>query len=167
MHTYETVFITLPTLTDEEENATVDTLSEIITSGGGELIYTDRMGRRRLAYPIEKQFDGVYTRFLYESEGEIPKELERRMRLSDQVLRALTVKLERGWAAAARVQAKEDEARIEAERLERERQEREAAAAPVVDTSATAEGGAPAAPPETTPPETSGEAKPTESGGTE
>jgi small subunit ribosomal protein S6 len=103
--TYETIFITSPTLTDEETETTVSMLAGVITDGGGDMIANERMGRRRLAYPINKFDDGVYTKFLYESEGTIPSELDRRGRLADQVLRSLTVRLDKEWAADARVQA--------------------------------------------------------------
>lgn len=105
MPTYETIFITSPTLTDEETETTVSMLAGVITDGGGDMIANERMGRRRLAYPINKFDDGVYTKFLYESEGTIPSELDRRGRLADQVLRSLTVRLDKEWAADARVQA--------------------------------------------------------------
>jgi small subunit ribosomal protein S6 len=137
MQTYETIFITRPTLTEDEEKSTVEVLAQIVTGGGGTFAANDRMGRRRLAYPILKQTDGVYVRFLYDSGPEVPKELERRCRLSDDVLRAMTVRLEPNWAVAAKEQAvRDEEARVEAERAERERaleEERkaaEAAAAP-------------------------------------
>jgi small subunit ribosomal protein S6 len=125
VHTYETIFITRPTLSEDEEKATLEALSEVVRSGGGELVHTDRMGRRRLCFPIAKQHDGVYTRLLYDSEPAVPKELDRRSRLSDEVLRMLTVRLEPDWAEAAKVQAKEDVVRMAAEHEERKRQESE------------------------------------------
>jgi len=115
MPTYETLFITPPTLAEEDETAVVAQMAEIVQSGGGTFHANDRMGRRRLAYPIEKFEDGVYTRFLYDAELEVPRELERRMRLSDRVLRSLTVRLERDWAVAAKEQAVHDAERREAE----------------------------------------------------
>jgi small subunit ribosomal protein S6 len=63
------------------------------------------MGRRRLAYTIDKFEDGVYTRFLYDAESAVPKELERRIRLSDKVLRSLTVRLDEDWAVEAKLEA--------------------------------------------------------------
>ena len=121
MQTYETIFITRPTLTEEEEKATVEAMAQIVTSGGGTFTANDRMGRRRLAYPILKQSDGVYIRFLYDSEAAVPKELERRCRLSDDVLRAMTVRLETNWAVASKEKAiRDEETRIENERIERE-----------------------------------------------
>jgi small subunit ribosomal protein S6 len=88
MQTYETLFITTPTLSDQEENEVVDLLTQVVQQGGGTLVASDRMGRRRLAYPIEKHQDGVYVRFLYDSTADVPKELERRLRLSDRILRS-------------------------------------------------------------------------------
>ena len=115
MTTYETVFITLPSLTEQEESELVGSLAQIVTDDGGDMVANDRMGRRRLAYPIRKFEDGVYTRFLYDASAEVPKELDRRIRLSDKVLRHLTVRLEPDWAVAAKEQAVRDaEAREEA-----------------------------------------------------
>ena len=108
MRTYETVFITLPTLTEDEERAIVGGFEQVLTDSGATMFTTDRMGRRRLAYPIQKFEDGVYTRFLYDSGTEVPRELERRMRISDKVLRHLTVQLEREWAVGAKEQVVKD-----------------------------------------------------------
>ena len=103
--TYETLFITPPNLTEDQEKATVDGLAQVVSEGGGEFTANERMGRRRLAYPIRKFDEGVYNRFLYDAGVEVPKELERRIRLSDQVLRSLTVRLEREWAVFAKEDA--------------------------------------------------------------
>jgi small subunit ribosomal protein S6 len=116
IRTYETVFITIPTLTDEEERAVVDALSAVVTDGAGVFAANDRMGRRRLAYPIKKFEDGVYTRFLYDSDSGVPKELDRRLRISDKVIRHMTVSMELDWATASKEQAVRDaQARVEAE----------------------------------------------------
>ena len=120
MHTYETLFVSAPTLTEEEERTSVEGFSRVVAEGGGNLVASERMGRRRLAYPIRKHADGVYVRFLYDAEPAVPKELERRLRLADSVLRALTVRLEPKWAVAAKEQAVRDAA-ARAEAAERER----------------------------------------------
>jgi len=116
IRTYETVFITLPTMTDEEERAAVDAFAAVVSEGGGTFAANDRMGRRRLAYPIKKLEDGVYTRFLYDSDANVPKELDRRLRISDKVIRHMTVCMEPDWATASKEQAVRDaQARAEAE----------------------------------------------------
>ena len=116
VRTYETVFITVPTLTDEEDRGVVDALATIVSDGGGVFTANDRMGRRRLAYPIKKFEDGVYTRFLFDAEPGVPKELDRRLRINDKVIRHMTVRLEPDWAVAAKEQAVRDaQARADAE----------------------------------------------------
>ena len=116
VRTYETVFITLPTLTDDEDRGVVDALAAVVSDGGGVFTANDRMGRRRLAYPIKKFEDGVYTRFLFDAEPGVPKELDRRLRISDKVIRHMTVRLEPDWAVAAKEQAVRDaQARADAE----------------------------------------------------
>jgi len=137
MLTYETLCVTTPTMTEDDERATVQTLSEIVTDGGGTMVANERMGRRRLAYPIQKHHDGVYVRFLYDSEASVPKELERRMRLSDKILRALTVRLEEKWAIASKEQAVRD-AQARAEAAEREARDAEEAAKRALEEQAVA-----------------------------
>ena len=141
MPTYETLFITPPDLTDEQEKATVESLAQVITDGGGTFTANERMGRRRLAYPIRKFDEGVYVRFLYDAAIAVPRELERRIRLSENVLRSLTVKLEKEWAAAAKDDAvRAAQRREEAARAAAEAEAQAAADAEVlpVDAHATA-----------------------------
>jgi small subunit ribosomal protein S6 len=142
--TYETLFITPPTLSDEDEKSIVESFAAIVTGGGGQFTANERMGRRRLAYPIRKFEDGVYTRFLYDSATDVPKELERRIRLSDNVLRSLTVRMEADWAEAAKLQAVKDAERrvemaAEAARQAEEEAVRAAAAAVAAAAAAAAE----------------------------
>ena len=116
MRSYETIFITLPTLTDDEEKTVVDHLAQVVSDSGGALTIRDRMGRRRLAYPILKHEDGVYTRFIYDAEPAVPKELDRRLRINDKVLRHMTVFMEPEWAVFSKEQYERDlQARAEAE----------------------------------------------------
>ncbi len=115
MPTYETLFITLPTLSEDEEHVVVAPLAQLVVERGA-MVANERLGRRRLAYPIKKHEDGVYTRFLYDADETLPREIERRLRISDKVLRQLTVRLEEDWAVAAKEQAVRDaEARVAAE----------------------------------------------------
>jgi len=128
LHTYETIFITPPTLSEEDEQTLVGTMAQVVVDGGGQFTVKERMGRRRLAYPIHKHDEGVYTRFLYDADPAVTKELERRIRLSDNVIRSLTVRLEEDWAVAAKVEAVEDADRRARAQAEREAAEAEAEA---------------------------------------
>jgi small subunit ribosomal protein S6 len=92
MTCYETLFILKPTLTDEETAAQVGKIKTILTNEGAELLATDDMGMRKLAYPIEKNDRGCYTVLLYKAEGTMLNELERNLRINEEVLRFLTVK---------------------------------------------------------------------------
>jgi len=177
--TYETVFITLPSLTEQEEADLVSALAQVVSDDGGAMAANDRMGRRRLAYPIRKFEDGVYTRFLYDSSPAVPKELDRRIRLSDKILRHLTVRLEPDWAVAAKEQAVRDAAaRVESARLaviaaaeaaeaEARKEAEAAAAAAAAEEAAEAAGETPETPseeasaeaPEATPEETPEESR--------
>lgn len=132
MQTYETLFITSPDLLEEDERNTVEVLAKVVTDGGGIMHSNDRMGRRRLSYPIRKCEDGVYTRFLYDSAVAVPKELGRRFRLTDKVLRGLTVRLDEEWAEDAKKQAV-----IDAERRAEAAAQAEADAAAAAEAAAT------------------------------
>ena len=108
---YETIIIAVPTLSDEELDQVTALLEEVITSGGGTLLRTDRWGKRRLAYRVGKHDDGIYTLFFYEGPASIVRELERRVRIDDRLLRFMTVHVT--WEAKV---AHAEEARAARER---------------------------------------------------
>lgn len=90
MTKYEVMFIINPTLEDEKKDATVETVKEIIAADGvvGEV---DVWGMRKLAYPIQKLNDGYYVVISFEGNATLPKELDRRLRISDNVMRHIIV----------------------------------------------------------------------------
>ena len=88
---YETIFILDPTLEDNKVNEEVERAGGVIRDQGGTIGDVERWGRRRLAYEIGKRRDGVYTLIRYHAPGNTVKELERRLRLNESVLRVLTV----------------------------------------------------------------------------
>lgn len=95
--------------TAEDDVAKLNTLFEgIITSGGGQVVKTDVIGRRSLAYPIKKKKEGVYVLFEVEGSGQEIAELERRMRVNDSVIRYITVRVDEDRKAADKVKAKRD-----------------------------------------------------------
>ena len=91
MTKYETTFILEPGVDETRVNEEVERVSQQIRDLGGELIEVQRWGKRRLSYEINKKRDGIYTLFLYSGSGPMVKEIERKMRLNEQVMRVLTV----------------------------------------------------------------------------
>lgn len=91
MTKYETTFILEPGLDETKVNEEIERVSGWIKDLGAELLEVQRWGKRRLAYEIHRKRDGVYTMFLYEGPGTVVKEVERRLRLNEQVMRVLTV----------------------------------------------------------------------------
>ncbi len=91
--TYESIFIIKPTLSDEETEKVIQKMQEIITAGGGEIINIENWGKKKLAYEIKKHKKGHYVLIHFKAEGPLVKELERNYRLSDAVIKFITVKL--------------------------------------------------------------------------
>jgi len=91
---YETIVVGIPTLTEDEFAEGVKALEGTITEGKGTLIRTEPWGKKRLAYRVDKYDEGYYTLFFYESEPAVVRELERRIRMNDKMLRFITVKVD-------------------------------------------------------------------------
>ena len=91
MTKYETTFILEPGLDENRVNEEVEKVSSWIKDLNGEVIEVQRWGKRRLAYEINRKRDGIYTMFLYQGGGPLVKEIERRLRLNESVMRTLTV----------------------------------------------------------------------------
>ena len=92
---YETIFILHPELTEEEAEETVQNLNKVLEDRGSETIRIERGGKRRLAYPIRKQRYGYYNLIHFRSFSDALLELERVYRLSDRVLRYMSVRYEK------------------------------------------------------------------------
>lgn len=93
MKQYEVMFIIDSALEDEKKNEVVEMVKEII-SADGEVENVDVWGNKKLAYPIQKKNDGYYVVVTFKAQKDLPKELERRLRISDDVLRYLIVNKE-------------------------------------------------------------------------
>ena len=93
MTNYELMFIIDPTLEDEKKEATVETVKGIIEADGtvGEV---DVWGLRKLAYPILKKNVGYYVVVTFQASPELPKELDRRHSISEEVMRHLIINKE-------------------------------------------------------------------------
>jgi len=90
--TYEIMFIVRPDLADEDVDKLVTTMETNINTAGGSITGTQRMGKRRLAYPVRKFQDGNYILFNVEGPGSVIKEAERRLRVAEQVIKFITVR---------------------------------------------------------------------------
>ena len=91
MPIYETVFVLDPSLDDKAIQKEIKKVEDLITEHKGEILKTDKWGKKRFAYPIKKKHEGYYTLILFQGEGGIPKELERAYKLNESCLRYLTV----------------------------------------------------------------------------
>ena len=103
---YEVVFIVDPATQDEDLTRLTDNLQQIVTDQGGTVVRREVMGRRQLAYKIGRANEGIYVLFEVEGTGREIAELERRMRVSDQVLRYLTVRVDEDRQRAEKFKAK-------------------------------------------------------------
>jgi small subunit ribosomal protein S6 len=101
---YETVFILRPDLGDIQAKDTIKRFEGIVTAGGGELIETEEWGARELAYRIANERRGFYVRLDYTAPAAAVSEVERNLKISDDVLRYLSVMVEKE-ADAAKVRA--------------------------------------------------------------
>ena len=91
MTKYETTFILEPGLDENRVNEEIERVSQRIRDLGGEVLEVQRWGKRRLSYEIHHKRDGIYTLMLYQGEGAMVKEIERRLRLHEAVMRVLSV----------------------------------------------------------------------------
>ena len=88
MTNYEVLFSIDPALEDEKKEATIEAVKEIIAAEG-EVGNVDVWGMRKLAYPIQKKSEGYYVVIEFKAEPTLPKELDRRLKISDNVMRHL------------------------------------------------------------------------------
>ena len=102
MRRYETIFIASPTLTDEQADKLVKQYEGIIAEQGGELLKTDKWGRKKLAYEVQKFSEGYYTLFEMNAGPTLIAELERRFRNNDVVIKYLSVRMDVAEKAAGR-----------------------------------------------------------------
>ena len=93
---YEVTYILKPTLEETDVDTRVDAIAESLKGQGGEIVgEIEKLGKRRLAYEIDDVREGYYVVMKFKSEATASKELERLMRLNDDVMRALFIKLEK------------------------------------------------------------------------
>jgi len=94
MRIYEELFIVRPDATEEEVDPFIEQLKNVITHAGGTLDKTDKWGVRKLAYRLSKYNEGQYILLQFNAKPETVKEIERRLRVSDMVLKFITVRID-------------------------------------------------------------------------
>jgi small subunit ribosomal protein S6 len=92
--TYELMFIVRPDMPEEDQDKLISTLETAVTSSGGQMKNIERMGKRRLAYTVRKFHDGIYVLLTVEGQGALMHELERRLRVTEPVIKFLTVRID-------------------------------------------------------------------------
>ena len=130
--TYEQMFIVRPDMTEEDQDKLISTLDHAVTSSGGLVKSVEKMGKRRLAYTVRKFHDGLFILLTFEGSGGLVHELERRLRVTEPVIKFLTVRTD------------EELKRLDKIKKIRESRKKASAAAPA--TPAAAEAGTEPAP---------------------
>ena len=92
--TYELMFIVRPDMPEEDQDKLISTLETAVTSSGGSMKKVERMGKRRLAYTVRKFHEGIYLLLIVEGQGDLVHELERRLRVTEPVIKFLTVRID-------------------------------------------------------------------------
>lgn len=106
--TYELMFIVRPDMTDEDLDKLISTLQSVVPATGGTLKSVEKMGKRRLAYTVRKLHDGVYVLMVVEGGGAVIHELERRLRVTEPVIKFLTVRVDEEQKRLAKIKALRD-----------------------------------------------------------
>jgi small subunit ribosomal protein S6 len=94
MRVYEELFIIKPGTPDEEIDAYIGQIKDLITSGKGTVEKADKWGTRKLAYRVQKYSEGVYILIQFTAPADLVKEVERRMRNTDTVIKFITVRID-------------------------------------------------------------------------
>jgi small subunit ribosomal protein S6 len=106
--TYEIMFIVRPDVEEADLDKLIEGFSGNITSGGGEIKSVEKMGRRRLAYTVRKFNDGFYVLLNVAAPGSLIGEIERRLRVSEPVIKFITVRMDEEEKRLAKVKALRD-----------------------------------------------------------
>ena len=106
--TYELMFILRPDMTEEDQDKLVANLEGQVGTAGGTVKSVERMGKRRLAYLVRKFQDGIYVLMVLEGDGALVKEVERRLRVTEPVIKFITVRVDEEQKRLAKIKAIRD-----------------------------------------------------------
>jgi len=105
------MFIVRPDVEEAEIDKLIETFSGYVTDGGGKIknsLTEQKMGRRRLAYTVKKFNDGFYVLLVVEAPASLISEIERRLRVSEPVIKFLTVRMDEEDKRVAKIKAHRD-----------------------------------------------------------
>ena len=105
---YEVMFIVRPDVEDEEADKLIESLGNTVKTGGGQVKSAEKLGRRKLAYQVRKFNDGNYILLTIEADGAVVLELERRLRVTEQVIKFITVRTDEEDKRLAKIKALRD-----------------------------------------------------------
>ena len=110
MRIYEVLFILRPDVPEEEIDGIVEPLKTVVTAGGGTVDKVDKWGKRRLAYRVQRAREGIYIlmQFSTEKSADMVKEIERRLRVADTVMKFLTVRIDQDLKRLDKLKKKRD-----------------------------------------------------------
>jgi len=106
--TYEVMYIVRPDIDEASLDALVEGFNAVVTNGGGEVTNAEKMGRRRLAYTVRKFQDGQFILLTITADGKVVLELERRLRVTEQVIKFITVRTDEENKRLAKVKKHRD-----------------------------------------------------------
>src|SRR5437764_13814305 len=92
--TYELIFSLRPDMAEEDQDKMISTLESAVSSSGGNVKNVEKMGKRRLAYMVRRFHEGIYILLTVEGGGALIHELERRLRVTEPVIKFLTVRID-------------------------------------------------------------------------
>ncbi len=105
MRIYEVVFVAAPTLTSEELDAFIALLQSVVEERNGKVLKVDNWGKKSLAYRIRRYRDAYYVVLTLEGGGAVIAELERRFRVTDHVIRFLSVRIDEDQKRSEKIKA--------------------------------------------------------------
>jgi small subunit ribosomal protein S6 len=106
--TYELMFIVRPDMTEEDLDKLISTLQSVVPPSGGTVQKIEKMGKRRLAYTVRRFHDGIYVLMVVEGGGPVIHELERRLRVTEPVIKFLTVRVDEEHKRLAKIKKLRD-----------------------------------------------------------
>jgi small subunit ribosomal protein S6 len=108
LRSYEIMFIVRPDVEEADLDKLIEGFQKNVTDGGGEIRSTEKMGRRRLAYTVRKFNDGFYVLLTINAAGALITEIERRLRVSEPVIKFITVRMDEEEKRLAKIKAHRD-----------------------------------------------------------